>query len=83
MNLDNKHRHNSKLAMRGGFPRTVRKIGVHGMDCGGLCDKGESDFLPCQPAGWVRGDFFWSSFVWQTKEDKIQSKAQHRRASWY
>ena len=28
------------------------------------------------PIFFVRGDFFWSSFVWQTKEDKIQSKAQ-------
>jgi hypothetical protein len=56
-----KLRRYSKLAMRGGRPRMALKTGAHGTDCGGLCDKGEPGFF-------IRGDFFWYSFVWQTKE---------------
>ena len=41
----------------------------------GLCDKGEPDFFVCLAVRQVRGDFFCSSFVWQTKE-KSQSEAQ-------
>jgi hypothetical protein len=46
-----------------------RKSGRTALVSVGLCDKGEPDFF-------VRGDFFCSSFVWQTKEEKSQSEAQ-------
>jgi hypothetical protein len=37
-------------------PRTAQKIGAHGPDCEGLCDKGEPDFF-------VRGGFFWPTLL--------------------